>query len=51
MSGTTTNERLQQWVDEWAAIMQPDSVYWCDGSADEYDRLANELVAGADQSA
>ena len=24
MSGTTTNERLQQWVDEWAAILQPD---------------------------
>jgi phosphoenolpyruvate carboxykinase (GTP) len=45
MSGTTTNERLQQWVAEWAAIMQPDAVYWCDGTAEEYDRLAAELVA------
>ncbi len=44
MSGTTTNERLRQWVDEWAAIMQPDDVYWCDGTADEYDRLAQQLV-------
>jgi phosphoenolpyruvate carboxykinase (GTP) len=44
MSGTTTNERLRQWVDEWAAIMQPDSVYWCDGSAEEYDELAGALV-------
>ena len=45
MSGTTGNERLQQWVSDWAAVMQPDSIYWCDGSAEEYDRLAAELVA------
>src|SRR3954451_4078339 len=45
MSSTTSNERLQRWVDQWAAILQPDSVYWCDGSAEEYDRLAAELVA------
>ncbi len=44
MSGTTANSRLQQWVADWAAIMQPDDVYWCDGSADEYDRLAQQLV-------
>ena len=45
MSGTSTNERLKQWVADWAAVMQPDAVYWCDGGADEYDRLAAELVA------
>ena len=44
MSGTTTNQRLTEWVAEWAAIMQPDEVYWCDGSAEEYDRLAQQLV-------
>ncbi len=44
MSGTTTNQRLQQWVAEWAAIMQPDDIYWCDGSAEEYDRLCQGLV-------
>jgi phosphoenolpyruvate carboxykinase (GTP) len=44
MSGTTTNQRLQTWVAEWAAIMQPDDIYWCDGSADEYDRLCQGLV-------
>ena len=26
------------------AILQPADVYWCDGSADEYDRLAQALV-------
>jgi phosphoenolpyruvate carboxykinase (GTP) len=45
MAGTTTNKRLQQWVADWAAIMQPDNVYWCDGSAEEYAALCTALVA------
>ena len=44
MSGSTTNERLKAWVAEWEAILQPASVAWCDGSADEYERLCHELV-------
>jgi len=44
MSGTTTNQRLKDWVAEWAEIMQPDDIHWCDGSADEYDRFAQALV-------
>jgi phosphoenolpyruvate carboxykinase (GTP) len=44
MAGSTTNQRLQEWVAEWAQIMQPDDVYWCDGTAEEYDRLAQLLV-------
>ncbi len=44
MSGTTTNQRLKDWVAEWAAIMEPDDIYWCDGSAEEYERLAQSLV-------
>ena len=44
MSGYSTNERLQQWVAKWADVMQPDDIYWCDGSAEEYDRLCSELV-------
>src|SRR4029079_19129232 len=45
MSTTTDNRRLLDWVDGWAAILQPASIHWCDGSAEEYDRLAQELVA------
>jgi phosphoenolpyruvate carboxykinase (GTP) len=45
MSATTSNERLRRWVEEWSAVLQPDAVIWCDGSAEEYDRLAGELVA------
>jgi phosphoenolpyruvate carboxykinase (GTP) len=45
MAGTTSHQRLRDWVDEWARILQPDDIYWCDGTAEEYDRLAGELVA------
>jgi phosphoenolpyruvate carboxykinase (GTP) len=44
MAGTSSNARLKQWVSDWAAILQPKDIYWCDGTADEYDRLCNELV-------
>jgi phosphoenolpyruvate carboxykinase (GTP) len=40
----TKHKKLLDWVEEVAALTQPDSVYWCDGSADEYDRLAQDLV-------
>ncbi len=40
----TTNQKLLDWVEEIAALTQPDSVYWCDGSAEEYDRLAQVLI-------
>jgi phosphoenolpyruvate carboxykinase (GTP) len=43
-SELTTHARLRTWVDEIAALTQPDSVYWCDGSAEEYDRLAQVLI-------
>jgi phosphoenolpyruvate carboxykinase (GTP) len=45
MSGTTGNERLKRWVDEWASILHPDDIAWCDGSAEEYERLCQILVA------
>src|SRR3954470_11588137 len=45
MTATTSNQRLQAWVDEWAAVLQPAQVHWCDGTAAEYDQLCAELVA------
>ncbi|MDX6635794.1 MAG: phosphoenolpyruvate carboxykinase, partial [Solirubrobacterales bacterium] len=40
----TTHAKLLSWVDEIASLTEPDSVYWCDGSAEEYDRLAQVLI-------
>jgi phosphoenolpyruvate carboxykinase (GTP) len=40
----TKNARLAAWVDEVAALTEPDSIHWCDGSADEYDTLTQQLV-------
>ena len=42
---TTDHARLRDWVDEMAALTQPDAIHWCDGSAEEYDQLAATLVA------
>ncbi|MDQ6820714.1 MAG: phosphoenolpyruvate carboxykinase (GTP) [Actinomycetota bacterium] len=42
---TSNHARLREWVDEVAALTQPDDVHWCDGSAEEYDQLAQTLVA------
>ena len=35
---------VQEWVDKMAAMCQPDSIYWCDGSEAERKRLTNESV-------
>ena len=40
----TTHERLLAWVDEMARLAQPDSMHWCDGSAEEYHELCQVLV-------
>jgi phosphoenolpyruvate carboxykinase (GTP) len=41
---TSNHKRLRSWVDEVAALTQPDDVHWCDGSAEEYEWLAQTLV-------
>ncbi|MGZ4170009.1 MAG: phosphoenolpyruvate carboxykinase (GTP) [Solirubrobacteraceae bacterium] len=41
---TTQHAGLQAWVEEIAALTQPDDIHWCDGSAEEYDLLAQVLI-------
>jgi phosphoenolpyruvate carboxykinase (GTP) len=41
---TTKHAGLQAWVEQVAALTQPDDIYWCDGSDEEYDQLAQVLI-------
>ena len=38
------NPKLEQWVKEMAAMCQPESVVWCDGSDREYQEMLRLMV-------
>ncbi len=40
----TQNKQLLEWVDEMAVLTEPDSIVWCDGSDEEWNRLTQEMV-------
>ncbi|MET0364384.1 MAG: phosphoenolpyruvate carboxykinase (GTP) [Sphingobium sp.] len=40
----TRHQALISWVEEVAALTRPDSIVWCDGSQEEWERLTTELV-------
>lgn len=40
----TKNQKLLAWVEEMVKLCKPDKVHWCDGSEEEFNELANELV-------
>jgi phosphoenolpyruvate carboxykinase (GTP) len=41
----TRNQKLLAWVEEIAALTQPDAIHWCDGSEAEYDRMFELMLA------
>ncbi|HET8971014.1 MAG TPA: phosphoenolpyruvate carboxykinase (GTP) [Candidatus Nanopelagicales bacterium] len=40
----TRNKKLLEWVEQVAALTEPDRVQWCDGSQQEWDELTSLLV-------
>ncbi len=45
MAAHTSNQQLTAWVEEWAALLKPDAIHWCDGSEEERSWLLELLVA------
>lgn len=41
---TTSNQALRSWVEQVAALTQPDAIHWCDGSEDEAQQLTHEML-------
>lgn len=39
------NQKLKNWIQDVVAMCTPDSVHFCDGSEEEYQRLCEEMVA------
>jgi phosphoenolpyruvate carboxykinase (GTP) len=46
MNAPTKHPKLLAWVDEMAAMTQPDALVWCDGSKAEYDAMIKIAVRG-----
>ena len=38
------NTELNNWVNDITNLVKPKKVVWCDGSAQEYDRLVEEML-------
>jgi phosphoenolpyruvate carboxykinase (GTP) len=41
----TSNLKLNRWVEEMAALCQPDQIHWCDGSEEEYNEMFRLMLA------
>ena len=41
---TTKNQELAAWVSDVAKLTQPQSIVWCDGSEQEYQRNVDQML-------
>lgn len=40
----TKNKILLKWVEEMASVCKPEKIHWCDGTEEEYNKMAEDLV-------
>jgi phosphoenolpyruvate carboxykinase (GTP) len=45
MDVSVKNEKLNKWIKEVAAMCQPDDIYWCNGTKEEYDHMISKMLA------
>ena len=48
LSLASIDRDVANWVGEVASLTQPEHVYWCDGSAADYQMLQRQLIASKD---
>ena len=41
----TISNKVEKWVKEWSDLCQPDAIHWCDGSAEENQKLLDMMVS------
>ncbi len=45
LSEWTQNRELHRWIEDQISLCQPSSVYFCDGSEEEFDHIAAQMAA------
>jgi len=46
--GAEPNQHVKAWVEKMARMVQPDRIYWCDGSEEEKKRLTADAIKAGD---
>ena len=44
LNAKPNHPKMVKWVEEWAEKTQPEGIYWCNGSKEEYDELMQKMV-------
>ncbi len=45
---STSNKELQSWIEEVSKMTKPESIYWCNGSKDEYEEFIQKMLETGD---
>ena len=45
---STSNKELQSWIEEVSKMTKPESIYWCNGSKEEYEEFIQKMLETGD---